>query len=159
MGSVLSVPQGVDEAQERFSNVPARIASMSFGLFLVVLGIVGMWAVATRGESGVASVSVLVFGGAAFALRGNVASTVTVGKGHVVLRSFLQTRSIDLKSIGAVSTAVGRTGFGASRRHLVIELRSGEQVLFKELNVSVSQAKSNELDRAVVSIRAAAPAG
>ncbi len=56
----------------------------------------------------------------------------------VSLRSIVRTRRLLLSELSGVQVVNGRTGMlGPDREHLKFRLRTGEEVIFKELNAPI----------------------
>lgn len=146
---------GDSSAPKRFTNAGARVLIMGAGLVFVLIGLAGLPGGQGLTPPGVVSVAA----GLILIWRGYMSATVIVGDGEVCLRSIFRTRRFDSCEVSGAEVAIGWTGpTGLAREYLVLNLRDGTTVEFKELNAARSPDSSAVVDRAADAVRSQAAA-
>jgi hypothetical protein len=139
-----------------FSNRPAQFVLAAYGGLFALIGVAGL-AQPAAGDRMRGAVF-LAFG-CWTTFRALRSSAVVMRATHVELRSIVRTRRIALGDIASVDVEVGRTGMnGFGREYLVIHLRDGSTLSFRELNSKPSTSSVTVVQDAARAIRRCARA-
>jgi hypothetical protein len=130
------------------------VPAIVFGGAFAFLGLAG---VANGAGFGARLFALLLVGfGVWFAYRGARSASVSIDDAGVTTHSFLRTRRYRWAALAGAAVGVGRTGpTGPGRQFLVLHLRDGSEVAFRELNAQVdSVGKPTVVEEAAQAVNA-----